>query len=290
MITDDEGKQYQSMSHYHMGLPINTGEEPSGKDVASRRHVGATEKPADELYVDHDHNVPLGASALVHPETGKMYGLAVDKNIPKNKEYFDHVALHEATELPLMQDYMTQGMGATEAYGEAHKVATQVESQRVRAHAIQKGEDPDEYQEKYKQFWRDGVSAAQQDHTTDRHPDAHTTKYKLDEGEGVRMAMAPRDIDTGKPDSQLGGVPKSGEGGGGRPTNETMPDIFGHTPDRGFLPAVRTEKGVYTGFTNNHSSAYERMIKREPDQDKFDEGYLWSDGKFLTREEMYPKK
>jgi hypothetical protein len=134
--------------------------------------------------IDRNHHVPLAASGILD-ERGNMTGLAIDHRAPDPPDpaYFQHVALHEATEIPHMHNLMSAGKSPQEAYYEAHDLATRTESAAVRAYASRAGLDPDKYLDGYKQYWRDVASAASQSSDRSRHPSAHTTVHGLDEAE-----------------------------------------------------------------------------------------------------------
>ena len=83
----------------------------------------------------------------------------------------------------------------SEAYDEAHnQIANKIEKAAVKAAAIRGGHpDPDAFYQKYQDYWKQGAAEAKQraeDPTieTKRHPDAHTTRYGLDESSGVKLA------------------------------------------------------------------------------------------------------
>src|SRR6185437_10329699 len=123
------------------------------------------------------------ASAIVGSD-GQMSGLAIYHRIPANPEFEQFLKQHEGAELWHMNNLVTAGMDPGEAYHEAHdKIATPIETAAVRAHAARTGQDPDEYLDRYKQFWRDAASIASEPSDRDRHPYAHTTLFGLDEHE-----------------------------------------------------------------------------------------------------------
>jgi hypothetical protein len=134
--------------------------------------------------IDRNHHVPLAASGILD-EHGNMTGLAIDHRAPDPPDpaYFQHVALHEATEIPFMHNRIAEGATPQEAYHEGHDVATRIESNAVRGYAARSGLDPDKYLDGYKQYWRDVASAASQPSDKPRHPSAHTTVHGLDEAE-----------------------------------------------------------------------------------------------------------
>lgn len=149
-----------------------------------------TQQP--QFTIDRDHHVPLAASALSNQDG--VYGIAVDHRIPSSNTFEGHtydptpfVALHEMAELPHMQNLIAGGQSNSDAYKEAHdKIATPVETAAVRAYAASQGLDPDAFHDNYKQFWRDHAAIASQPTDKDRHPDAHTTQYGLDDSEGAK--------------------------------------------------------------------------------------------------------
>lgn len=133
------------------------------------------EPKQDNIHVDRTKDVPLAASAL-HKD-GEMYGIAIDKDAPHKPEYDQYIYKHEADEFAYMKDLIKNGMSPTEAYPKAHDHITPMESARVQADLGEKG------LEDYKQYWRDVASVSTAKETADRHPDAHTTTYGLDEHE-----------------------------------------------------------------------------------------------------------
>ena len=179
MITDDEGQQYASMSHYHMGLPINIDKPQEGSKTPSTIPDSDSEKPTGEFKVDQAHNVPLVASALMDSEGG-MYGMAIDHRVKVSDDDKELLKLHEGTELPYMNDLVKGGMKPSEAYAEAHKWATARETAASVAKWGQEGH------EAYKERMREAASIAAEPSDRPRHLDAHTTRYGLDESEGVK--------------------------------------------------------------------------------------------------------
>lgn len=135
--------------------------------------------------IDRNHHVPLVASAILDEKGNPTGDLAIDHRIPSKPEYEPYLHLHEMSETFHMNNLMKSGMNALDAYHEAHdKIATPIESAAVRADL---GEDG---QEAYKQFWREAASIAKEPTDKGRHPMAHTTVHGLDEGEGIKLAMA----------------------------------------------------------------------------------------------------
>lgn len=181
--------------------------------------VGAPEKPAGAFNIERGYNVPLAASALTH-DGESMYGVAVDHRIPSSHTFetgdkdrpghtYDpaqFVALHEGAELPHMANLITGGQSAQDAYHEAHdKIATPTETAAVRAYAVKNNLNPDHFMDDYKQFWRDGAAMASEPSDKPRHPDAHTTKYGLDESEsGYKVAGDLKDLKPNEQDEALG--------------------------------------------------------------------------------------
>lgn len=206
MIGVSDGTQYESQfemyaAHYQTSENTITPPKdpkfqtppPEPKDqsrVPSTMPVGAPGKPAGAFNIERGYNVPLAASALTH-DGESMYGVAVDHRIPSSHTFEGHtydpaqfVALHEGAELPHMANLITGGQSAQDAYHEAHdKIATPTETAAVRAYAVKNNLNPDHFMDDYKQFWRDGAAMASEPSDKPRHPDAHTTKYGLDESE-----------------------------------------------------------------------------------------------------------
>lgn len=171
MIGSSDGKQYASELDLVLDRPVQN-------EKNSYHNENST-----ELNIDRDHHVPLVASALMDPE-GKMYGMAVDHRVPPNPEFDQFLHLHEASELPHMQNLVDAGMSNQEAYHEAHdRIATPTETAAVRGYAARNGKDPDQYLDQYKQYWRDAAAIAREPTDRPRHPDAHTTRFGLDESE-----------------------------------------------------------------------------------------------------------
>ncbi len=181
-------------SYYERAL----GKKQSPTIAPSSQHPGTALSYADapkeqtdafnNLHIDRTKDVPLAASAL-HRD-GQMYGVAIDKDAPQTDlgiPGFDPshgVYLHEQAELPHMNNLIDGGMSTQDAYHEAHdKVATPTETAFIRATAVKNGQDPDQFLDKYKQYWRDVASTSAAKENPDRHPDAHTTTHGLDESE-----------------------------------------------------------------------------------------------------------
>lgn len=172
-----EGVDPQGRPH----ITVNKPDETQPKGVLS---PGTT---PGSMHVDQTKDVPLAASAL-HKD-GQFYGIAVDKDAPKTDlgikgwSPFHGVYLHEQSEFAHMKNLIAGGMQPQEAYHEAHdKIATPTETAYVRAIAKQNGKDPDKFLDEYKQYWRDVAGNASVG-PFDRHPDAHTTTFGLDESE-----------------------------------------------------------------------------------------------------------
>lgn len=183
MIGTSDGQQHEDEFSYLSALH---GGPSAGMPVtATKQLLGATGKPAGEFksslgtqvapVIDRTKDVPLAASAL-HKD-GEMYGIAIDKDAPHKPEYDQYIYKHEADEFAYMKDLIKIGMSPTEAYPKAHDHITPMESARVQADLGEKG------LEDYKQYWRDVASVSTAKETADRHPDAHTTTYGLDEHE-----------------------------------------------------------------------------------------------------------
>ena len=191
-----DGKSYDSYVDYQLGnerqveAPVITSsreetEKPEDYTATQSRVKKQMERPnKSEMPVDRDHDVPLLASAIMHPETGEMTGIAVDRNTNVSDEDIKHLQVHEFNELGYMNNLVRAGMDPQEAYHQAHdRVATPTEADSVKAEGAGKGLDPEQYYEDYKARMRQHASEAAAEPPTDRHPDAHTTKYKLDEAE-----------------------------------------------------------------------------------------------------------
>lgn len=212
MIGTSDGQQHEDEFSYLLslhGMGLGATERAAGKSSGSTGYLpsqfpqapspdGFKRPPMDQHHmspgeqllqnIDRTKDVPLAASAL-HKD-GQMYGLAVDKDAPDTDlgipgfHPFQGVAEHEAAELPMMKDLVDSGMSPQDAYHEAHdKIATPRETAFVRAAAVRAGKDPDQFLDTYKQYWRDVASNSSAKETPDRHPDAHTTTYGLDESE-----------------------------------------------------------------------------------------------------------
>lgn len=192
MIGSSDGKQYESQFDVELGKPIELSQDlqPVSKKDQSRVPQGETaprtipKAPTPEHlpFIDRSHDVPLAASAL-HKD-GQMYGIAIDKDAPIIPQYDPYIYKHEADEFDYMKDLITNGMKPTEAYKKAHDHITPMESARVQADLGEKG------LEDYKQYWRDVTSISTAKDNPNRHPDAHTTTYGLDESElGKQYAM-----------------------------------------------------------------------------------------------------
>ncbi len=188
MITDDSGQQYESQSHFILGLPINKEKDKdTGPKSSSTTPKGATEKPTDASEVDRGHNVPLIASALTK-DGSSMYGLAIDHRVSTDMEFDGRthditpfLQAHEQAELPVMSDLINNGMSNKEAYEQAHdKVANPTEAAARYAYAAKNNLDPDEFNKAYYSHIQNAAEVAKQPSDQPRHPDAHTTRYALD--------------------------------------------------------------------------------------------------------------
>lgn len=176
MIGSSDGKMYESPFDLALGRAVEPSEKPTG---ASKSPDPTQVAPI----VDRTKDVPLAASAL--HKNGEMYGIAIDKDAPIRPEYDQYIYKHEADEFAYMKDLITNGMQPGEAYHKAHDHITPMESARVQADLGEKG------LEDYKQYWRDVASNSTQKENPDRHPDAHTTTYGLDEKELGRKFSDP---------------------------------------------------------------------------------------------------
>lgn len=163
MIGSSDGKAYETEMDLQLNRPI------IAEDTEEK-----TKK--EEPFIDHDHHVPLVATALMDKD-GQMTGMAVDHRLNFSDQDLKLLHLHESTELPWMQDYMKAGMSAPDAYHKAHDHAT---ARETAASIAQWGEDG---HEAYQQRMRDATAIASLDTDRGRHPDAHTTRYGLDESE-----------------------------------------------------------------------------------------------------------
>lgn len=142
----------------------------------------------DIMNIDKNHNVPLVASALTK-DGRSMYGMAVDHRVPLEMAFngsmhdlTPFLYTHESSELPVMHDLIKGGMDVQDAYHEAHdKVANPSEASHRFAYAAQAGLDPDEFNQAYYNHIKQATETAKQPSDQPRHPDAHTTKYGLDE-------------------------------------------------------------------------------------------------------------
>lgn len=195
-VGSSSGEQYESQEQFTMG--IGGPEKATG---ASKYNPGTQVAPIKDLpsefpkapgpesfHIDRTKDVPLAASAL-HKD-GQFYGIAIDKDAPKTDmgipgwDPAHGVFLHERAEFDHMNNLIKSGMSTTDAYHEAHdKIATPMETAYVRAVASVNGKDPDAFHEEYKQYWRDVTSNSTAKEDPDRHPDAHTTTFGLDESE-----------------------------------------------------------------------------------------------------------
>lgn len=207
MLTSNDGNQYSDWVDYHAQLHgLNSPEE-------EKNSYHKENNP--EVPVDREHHVPLVASAIMDEE-GNMSGLAIDHRVQVPKEYIQHLALHEGTELPLMHSYMeADGMKPGDAYAKAHATATAVESASVKLDAVRRGIDPESYLEQYKQHWRDAAAISREPTDRERHPDAHTTRFALDEHE---LGHKPLQIDV-----MGGGTTMHSGPMVSRPANENVP-------------------------------------------------------------------
>jgi hypothetical protein len=224
-------------------------------------------KGYDQL-INHDHHVPLVASALTD-DGGNMYGVAVDHRVDVPKEYLPHLIEHERSENSYMNDLIKDGYSSQDAYHKAHDWATQRESAAVIGQFGRKG------QEDYKQFFRDAAGIASQPSDMDRHPHAHTTRHGLDESE---LAMNFDDIKKkiGEVSEYLNPTPKVAGG-------EMA------APDRIASPAIMSKEGkVFTGI--NHGDAWQNLedaghTVMPATNFAASQGFLTSKGRFVSREQ-----
>ena len=234
MITDDSGQQYESQSHFILGLPINKEKnKDTGSESSSTTPKGATEKPTDASEVDRGHNVPLIASALTK-DGSSMYGMAIDHRVSTDMEFDGRthditpfLQAHEQAELPVMSDLIKNGATPKDAYEQAHdKVANPTEAAARYAYAAKNNLDPDEFNKAYYQHIAKQMDIASQPSDQPRHPDAHTTRYGLDPG--TKVAMDLQDNDPNKAHSQFDMPGGFGGGGGGgfRSTRAIKPDVM----------------------------------------------------------------
>ena len=169
------GSQMQGKERYNTWNQILSGQGP--------RPETGTRITVTPQHFDRTKDVPLAASAIINKEGSPTGVVAIDKDIPPHPEFDQFVHLHEMTEANHMKNLIDGGMKPADAYHEAHdRIATPVETAAVRAHAVRLGKDPDKYLEDYKQHWRNGAAVAAIG-PFDRHEDAHTTRYGLDESE-----------------------------------------------------------------------------------------------------------
>ena len=189
----DVNYQLQQFAPEEQRVSQETAQKPvtGQEDSSNRMPVGATEKPTDALFVDHEHHVPLVATALMD-ENGDAYGIAVDHRVPLQFDFqgqkhdISHLlAQHEYAELPHMQNLMDQGMSPQDAYHDAHDlIAIPSETALSKAYAVRNGLDPEAFHEAYKDHIRQYVPIAREPTDRDIHPDGHTTQYGLDVTEG----------------------------------------------------------------------------------------------------------
>lgn len=180
MIGFSDGQQFGSEFEAELG-PITP------KD-ASTMPPGATEKPAGEFKLDRGHNVPLIASALT-TDGHTPYGMAIDSRVDTNMEFegkkhdiTPFLQAHENAELPVMHDLIQGGHSAKDAYELAHdKVANPTEAAVRFAYAAKNNLDPEEFNKAYWQHIEQQKKVAAEPSDQERHPDAHTTRYGLDE-------------------------------------------------------------------------------------------------------------
>lgn len=154
-------------------------------DQNSKPVISDARQNEGSFNIDREHHVPLVASAILDDAGNPTGDLAIDHRVPPKPEYEPYLHLHEQSEIYHMNNLMKAGMNPVDAYHEAHdKIATPLESAAVRADM---GEDG---LEAYKKYWREAASIASEPTDRPRHPRAHTTVHGLDEGEGIKVAMA----------------------------------------------------------------------------------------------------
>jgi hypothetical protein len=163
-----DGTSYGSAVDFHLDKPIEQEDNSYHKELSE----GGEQK----LNIDREHHVPLLASAIMGDD-GNMTGLAIDHRVRTTPDQDQLLHLHEATELPYMNDLIKGGMSPPDAYGEAHKWAT------ARETAASVAKWGPEGHEAYKAAMRDNAAIASEPSDRERHPDAHTTRYALDEHE-----------------------------------------------------------------------------------------------------------
>jgi hypothetical protein len=202
--------------------------------------IGSSAAQGSETPIDQDHHVPLVASAIMKPD-GSYGGLAIDHrlNVPEDdKKLLD---LHESTELPYMQDLMKGGAKPADAYAEAHKWAT---ARETAASIAKWGTDG---HEAYKERMRENAKVAAEPSDRERHPDAHTTKYGLDESElgYKKVAMEPFEPIEGLATEGSPMVRILGRGGSqGALAEKDYPDITPHPVNDNSATAAAADKAL----------------------------------------------
>jgi hypothetical protein len=135
-------------------------------------------------HIDREHDVPLLAGALEHPETGEYYGTAIDRRIPHYTTIdgltFDtsqFVKEHERVEIEEMKRNLSH-LSDAEAYKQAHdQVATPHEKQLVQQFATDNGKDPESFWDKYQRFWTRHLAEVQENSPEKVHPHLYTAPY-----------------------------------------------------------------------------------------------------------------
>jgi hypothetical protein len=160
-----------------------------------------------KAHIDHDHEVPLGAAALMDDD-GKVYGTAIDRRIPQfanigghTMDMFEFVHGHEMAETQHMEENLLPGgMKSKDAYNEAHtKVATPSEQAAVQKYLSGKGIDPQAGWRDYQAFWKEHTNATEKSEPELAHPhtylhpyDGQPTQAAMESLTGRRIAEHPR--------------------------------------------------------------------------------------------------
>lgn len=177
-VGTSDGQNYRSDIDFFLSQHreySNLEQEDNSEDQSGQQRRDIRDQRRG-LEIDQTHHVPLVASAIMGQD-GRMVGMAIDHRLKMSDDDKELLALHEGTELPYMNDLVKNGMSPPEAYAEAHKWATARET----AASIAKWGP--EGHEAYKDRMRENASIASQPSDQDRHPQAHTTVYGLDEHE-----------------------------------------------------------------------------------------------------------
>lgn len=177
----------------------------------------------EQNHIDRDHDVPLGAAALVNGD--EAYGTAVDRRVPKwasiqgvnfdPAQFVDH---HEKVEHSLMKPMIEDGMEPLKAYATAHdKAATPSERVEVEAFARANGADPETFWDEYQKKWRGWVKDAGAQDPEIAHPHTYLEPYEPDMKAKMEEAKERSPLR-----EKLGGV--EGRGGDLTPNAPPMPD------------------------------------------------------------------